>query len=110
MNFVVQALGEPSLCFHAANALRDLCDVNRTALAGHISAFGELHARVPSFPVSLLSRREINILNSVQVQEAMKVIQSIASVIQALPVEQQVQPIEVCVLQRPIRLTSQGSQ
>lgn len=51
LTYVVQALGEPALCLQAANALRDLCDANRTALASHIAAFGELHASLPSIPV-----------------------------------------------------------
>ena len=34
-----------SLCLSAATALRNLCEANRTALAVHIGAFGELHVR-----------------------------------------------------------------
>ncbi|KAI0290272.1 armadillo-type protein [Multifurca ochricompacta] len=72
---------EPSLCLPAANALRDLCDANRTALAPHITAFGELHAG----------------LSNVQDTEKAKVLQSISSVIQALPPEEEIPPVEAIV-------------
>ena len=51
LNYVVATLDEPSLCLQAANALRELCDANRTKLAGHVADFGQLHARLPSIPV-----------------------------------------------------------
>ena len=54
ISYVVTALSEPSLCFPAANALKELCDANRTALAPHISAFGSLHAGIASIPASLI--------------------------------------------------------
>ena len=75
------ALSEPSLCLPAAIALRDLCDANRAALAPHITAFGELHAG----------------LSRVQDTEKAKVLQSISSVIQALPPDEEITPIEVRV-------------
>jgi hypothetical protein len=78
----VPALNDASLCLPAANALRDLCDANRSALAPHITAFGELHAG----------------LSGVQDTEKAKVLQSISSVIQALPSEEEIGPIEVCQL------------
>ncbi|TDL27101.1 ARM repeat-containing protein [Rickenella mellea] len=81
LTYVVHGLSEPSLCLQAANALRDLCDANRTALASHIGAFGQLHASLPSIPDS----------------EKTKVIQSISSVIQALPPDEEVQPVEAIV-------------
>lgn len=56
ITFVVAALPHPGLCLFAANALRDLCDANRTALAPHIAAFGELHAGLTGIPVSRRSR------------------------------------------------------
>ncbi|KAI0043476.1 hypothetical protein FA95DRAFT_399217 [Auriscalpium vulgare] len=65
----------------AANALRDLCDANRTALAPHISAFGELHAGLVGVPDT----------------EKAKVLQSIASVIQALPPAEEIPPVEAIV-------------
>jgi hypothetical protein len=85
---VVPALSDASLCLPAANALRDLCDANRSALAPHITAFGELHAG----------------LSRVQDTEKAKVLQSIASVIQALPPEEEISPVEVCGILRCIHL------
>ena len=82
LSYVAPALSEVSLCLPAANALRDLCDANRIALAPHITAFGELHAG----------------LASVQDTEKAKVLQSISSVIQALPPDEEIPPIEVCSL------------
>ena len=52
ITYVVSALPDPAFCLFAANALRDLCDANRTALAPHIGAFGELHAGLTGIPVS----------------------------------------------------------
>ncbi|KAI0791113.1 ARM repeat-containing protein [Abortiporus biennis] len=78
ISYVVSALPEPSLCLPAANALRNICDSNRTALAPHINAFGELHAGITGIPDS----------------EKSKVLQSIASVVQALPPEEEIPPIE----------------
>ncbi|KAI6014180.1 armadillo-type protein [Pisolithus marmoratus] len=77
ISYVVAALPEPSLCLPAANSLRDLCDANRVALAPHIGAFGELHAGLTGIPDT----------------EKSKVLQSIASVIQALPPEEEIPPI-----------------
>jgi hypothetical protein len=56
ISYVVAALPEPALCLPAANALRDLCDANRAALAPHIGAFAELHAGLSDIPV-----REIHV-------------------------------------------------
>ncbi|KAH9851222.1 ARM repeat-containing protein [Lenzites betulinus] len=81
ITFVVSALPHPALCLSAANALRDLCDANRTALAPHISAFGELHAGLTGIPET----------------EKAKVLQSIASVIQALPPAEEIPPVEAIV-------------
>ncbi|KAI0772392.1 ARM repeat-containing protein [Trametes elegans] len=81
ITFVVAALPNPALCLAAANALRDLCDANRTALAPHISAFGELHAGLTGIPDT----------------EKAKVLQSIASVIQALPPAEEIPPVEAIV-------------
>jgi hypothetical protein len=88
LGYVVPALSDASLCLPAANALRDMCDANRSALAPHITAFGELHAG----------------LSRVQDTEKAKVLQSIASVIQALPPEEEIGPIEVCGNLRCIHL------
>jgi hypothetical protein len=51
IKYVVAALPEPSLWLQGANALRDLCDANRSALAPHIGAFAELHASLTGVPV-----------------------------------------------------------
>lgn len=56
LRYVVSALTEPNLCLFAATSLRDLCDANRTALAPHIAAFGELHAQVTNIPVGPIPR------------------------------------------------------
>ncbi|KAG2354786.1 ARM repeat-containing protein [Suillus spraguei] len=81
ISYVVAALPEPALCLPAANALRDLCDANRGALAPHIGAFAELHAGLSDIPDT----------------EKSKVLQSIASVIQALPPEEEIPPIQAIV-------------
>ncbi|KZT19856.1 ARM repeat-containing protein [Neolentinus lepideus HHB14362 ss-1] len=78
VSYVANALPEPSLCLQAANALRDLCDANRIALAHHIVAFGELHVGLTGIPDT----------------EKAKVLQSIASVIQALSPEEEIPLIE----------------
>ncbi|KAH9942102.1 ARM repeat-containing protein, partial [Amylocystis lapponica] len=78
VSYVVAALQEQALCLPAANALRDLCDANRTALAPHVAAFGELNAGLTGIPDT----------------EKSKILQSIASVIQALPPIEEIPPIE----------------
>ncbi|KAG6334626.1 hypothetical protein ID866_4467 [Astraeus odoratus] len=81
ISYVVAAFSEQPLCLPAANALRDLCDANRAALAPHIGAFAELHASLTGIPDT----------------EKSKVLQSIASVIQALPPEEEIPPIVAIV-------------
>ncbi|KAG1884709.1 armadillo-type protein [Suillus subluteus] len=81
ISYVVTALPEPALCLLAANALRDLCHANRAALVPHIGAFAELHAGLSGIPDT----------------EKSKVLQSIASVIQALPPEEEIPPIQAIV-------------
>ena len=81
LNYVVTALTDPALCLQAAVALRNLCDTNRKALAPHILAFGQLHNGLEGIPDS----------------EKGKVLQSIASVIQALPPQEMVSPVEAIV-------------
>ncbi|KAJ3525251.1 hypothetical protein NM688_g8430 [Phlebia brevispora] len=81
ISYVVSALPEPELCLPAANSLRELCDANRTALAPHVAAFGELHAGLERIPDT----------------EKGKILQSIASVIQALPPAEEIAPIEAIV-------------
>lgn len=53
VSYTVAALQEPLLCLPAANALRDVCDANRSSLAPHIGAFAELHAGLTSVPVRI---------------------------------------------------------
>jgi len=53
IQYVVEALSEPSLCLPAANALKGLCDTNRMALAPHLHAFGALHASLANIPVRI---------------------------------------------------------
>ncbi|KAH7096895.1 ARM repeat-containing protein [Auriculariales sp. MPI-PUGE-AT-0066] len=78
VNYVASAIHEPTLCLSAANALKELCDANRSALAPHVSAFGELYGRLGDVPDT----------------ERNKVLQSIASVLQALPPLDGVIPVE----------------
>ncbi|KAF4611624.1 hypothetical protein D9613_003989 [Agrocybe pediades] len=81
LSYVVSALPDPSLSLPAATALRNLCEANRKDLAAHISAFGELHAGLNNIPDS----------------EKSKVLQSIASVIQAVPPAEEIPAIEAIV-------------
>ncbi|KAJ3573233.1 hypothetical protein NP233_g2568 [Leucocoprinus birnbaumii] len=81
LSYVANALPNQGLCLQAGVALRNLCDANRKALAPHIAAFGELHNGLGSIPDS----------------EKGKVLQSIASVVQALPPEQEIPPLEAIV-------------
>ncbi|THV01907.1 ARM repeat-containing protein [Dendrothele bispora CBS 962.96] len=81
VSYVVQALPVQTLCLQAASALRNLCDANRKALAPQIGAFAELHAGLAQVPDS----------------EKSKVMESIASVIQALPPMEEIPPVEVIV-------------
>ncbi|KAG6853078.1 hypothetical protein C0991_007008 [Blastosporella zonata] len=81
LTYVASALTDPLLCLQAAIALRNLCDANRKALAPEIGAFGQLHAALGSIPDS----------------ERSKVVQSIASVIQALPAHDEIEPITAIV-------------
>ncbi|KAJ7432478.1 hypothetical protein B0H11DRAFT_808219 [Mycena galericulata] len=86
LRYVLGALAdpEPGVCLQGALALRSLCDANRRALAGQIGAFAEVHAGIGGVPDS----------------EKGKVLQSIASVIQALPPAEGVGPVEALV--RPV--------
>ncbi|KAK0200747.1 armadillo-type protein [Desarmillaria ectypa] len=77
VGYVVAALPEPSLSVQAALALRNLCDANRKLLAPQIGAFAELHADLARVPDA----------------EKSKVLQSIASIIEALPPVQQIPPV-----------------
>ncbi|KAF6748259.1 armadillo-type protein [Ephemerocybe angulata] len=81
LNYVVTALTDPALCLQAAIALRNLCDTNRKALAPHIGAFGQLHDGLERIPDS----------------EKSKILQSIASVIEALPAQEMIPPVQAIV-------------
>ncbi|KAF5368680.1 hypothetical protein D9757_010224 [Collybiopsis confluens] len=81
ISYVVQSLPDQVLSVHAASALRNLCDANRKALAPRIGAFAELHAGLDQVPDS----------------EKSKVMESLASVIQALPPAEAVPTVEVIV-------------
>ncbi|KAJ7220593.1 armadillo-type protein [Mycena pura] len=86
LQYVIGALADSDrrICHQATLALRSLCDANRSALAGRISAFAEVYAGLGGVPDS----------------EKGKVLQSIASVIQALPPAEAIAPVEAMV--RPI--------
>ncbi|KAH8827860.1 armadillo-type protein [Flagelloscypha sp. PMI_526] len=81
VGYVADALADPSLCLEAADALRQLCDYNRKALAPHIGAFARLHAGINQIPET----------------EKPKVLESICSVIQALPALEQIEPVQAIV-------------
>ncbi|KAJ7820857.1 hypothetical protein B0H13DRAFT_2291922 [Mycena leptocephala] len=83
LQYVLGALADPDpgICLAAALALRSLCDANRRALASKIGAFAEVHAGLGGVPDS----------------EKGKVLQSIASVIQALPPAEAIAPVEAMV-------------
>lgn len=93
--YTVAALPESTLSIQAALALRDLCDANRKLLAPHISAFGELHAGLAQVPVGQVLLICLVGLTICQDLEKSKVLQSIASVIEALPPAEQIAPVEV---------------
>lgn len=96
VSYVVSALTDPLLCLQAAIALRNLCDANRKVLAPQIGAFAELHAGLGSIPVwSCLAIPSVPTNMKAQDTEKSKVLQSIASVIQALPPGEGIPPIEV---------------
>ncbi|KAJ6522591.1 hypothetical protein B0H19DRAFT_1277282 [Mycena capillaripes] len=71
------------ICLQAALALRSLCDANRHALASRIGAFAEVHAGL-----GRACRCD---------SQKGKVLQSIASVIQALPSAEGITPVEAMV-------------
>ncbi|KAJ6522588.1 hypothetical protein B0H19DRAFT_655372 [Mycena capillaripes] len=83
LQYVLGALADADagICLQAALALRSLCDANRRALASRIGAFAEVHAGLGGVPDS----------------EKGKVLQSIASVIQALPPAEGIAPVEAMV-------------
>ncbi|GAA5977602.1 hypothetical protein JCM10908_005035 [Rhodotorula pacifica] len=78
VTFVISGLQEPDLVPGAAKALRGLCDANRKVLMQHVPSFvqvlGGLEGRIPD-------------------TELAKVLQSVASVVQALPENEIVEPL-----------------
>ncbi|GAA6064370.1 hypothetical protein JCM10212_004103 [Sporobolomyces blumeae] len=79
VQFVVSALqSSPDLVPHAARALRGLCDANRKVLVGHVGDF-----------VGVLASLE----GSIDEVELAKVLESVASVVQALEPEQAIDPL-----------------
>ncbi|KAJ7056646.1 armadillo-type protein [Mycena amicta] len=83
LHYVIDALWDEDrqVGVEAAIALRGLCDANRQALAERISSFAQVHARLDGVPD----------------QSKQKVLQSIASVIQALPPAEAIAPLESMV-------------
>ncbi|KAL0952434.1 hypothetical protein HGRIS_006706 [Hohenbuehelia grisea] len=81
VGYIATALSESTLSLWAANAMRDICDANRAALAPNLGAFAQLHAA----------------LADIADTEKSKVLQSIASVIQALPPPEEISPIEAII-------------
>lgn len=80
VSFVVAGLQEPELVPGAARALRGLCDANRKVLVPHVASF-----------VQVLGGLEGTIDDS----ELVKVLESVASVVQALPENEVVEPLLV---------------
>ncbi|KAG8755936.1 hypothetical protein FRC14_003523 [Serendipita sp. 396] len=81
VNYTASALSEPSLSLQASVTLKELCDANRATLAPHISSFADLHQNV-----ELLGP-----------EEKSKVLESIASVISALPPGSAIDPVAAIV-------------
>lgn len=61
--------------------LKELCDANRAILAPHLNSFADLH-------------RNVELLGS---EEKSKVLESIASVISAMPAEAGIEPVRAVV-------------
>ncbi|BGP33834.1 hypothetical protein JCM10296v2_005639 [Rhodotorula toruloides] len=78
VSFVVSGLQEPDLVTGAARALKGLCDANRKVLVRHVASF-----------VQVLGNLEGRIDDA----ELAKVLESVASVVQALPETQIVEPL-----------------
>ncbi|KAK4704197.1 importin-13, partial [Phenoliferia sp. Uapishka_3] len=78
VSFVVPALSDPALCAQAARALRLLCTSNRKTLGEHVGSF-----------VAVLGGLE----GKVEDAELVKVLEAVASVVQALPDDKIVEPL-----------------
>ncbi|GAA5940498.1 uncharacterized protein JCM15063_002352 [Sporobolomyces koalae] len=92
IQFVVASLQEPQLIPQAVRSLRGLCNSNRKVLSGHVGDF-----------VGILGGLEGH---GVEETELAKVLESVASVVQALEPEQIVEPILVSHLGTGARLTT----
>lgn len=97
ISYVVQSLPDQTLSLQAASALRNLCDANRKALAPQIGAFAELHAGLAQVPVRSRLRHFScqGITTLFQDSEKSKVMESLASVVEALPPVEAVPTVEV---------------
>lgn len=97
ISYVVQSLPDQLLSLQAASALRNLCDANRKALAPQIGAFAELHAGLAQVPVCSRLRHFPcqGITTLFQDSEKSKVMESLASVVQALPPTEAIPTVEV---------------
>lgn len=82
IQFVVSSLQEPKLIPQAVRSLRGLCDSNRKVLTGHVGDF-----------VGILGGLEGG--GGIDESELAKVLESVASVVQALDSEQIIDPILV---------------
>ncbi|GAA5841296.1 hypothetical protein JCM3766R1_005019 [Sporobolomyces carnicolor] len=80
IQFVVSSLQEPKLIPQAVRSLRGLCDSNRKVLTGHVGDF-----------VGILGGLEGG--GGIDESELAKVLESVASVVQALDSEQIIDPI-----------------
>ncbi|KAL8292471.1 hypothetical protein RQP46_001083 [Phenoliferia psychrophenolica] len=78
VSFVVPALSDPPLCAQAARSLRLLCNSNRKTLGEHVGSF-----------VAVLGGLE----GKVEDTELVKVLEAVASVVQALPDDRIVEPL-----------------
>ncbi|KAK4050191.1 hypothetical protein OIO90_005173 [Microbotryomycetes sp. JL221] len=78
VQFVVNSLNEPSLASSAAKALVSLSDANRSSLMHHVDSF-----------VNVLSSLE----GTMDDFEFVKVLESVSSIVQALPAERIVEPL-----------------
>lgn len=96
LTFVVAGLPDKVLCLSAAGALKQLCDANRANLAPHIASFGEILSSSTAIPVSIPElRMTMSSYHVEQNSERAKVIESIASVIEALPPTEGIAPVLV---------------
>ena len=84
IQFVVSSLQEPKLIPQAVRSLRGLCDSNRKVLTGHVGEF-----------VGILGGLEGGA--GVEENELAKVLESVASVVQALESDKIVEPILVSI-------------